>query len=59
VGVARSIPSQILPKAPILDPNIQIHKMLVEAFDIFDNLQQGCVIKTKTQQKSTHGRLAQ
>jgi len=30
VGVARSIPSQILPKAPILDPNIQIHKMLVE-----------------------------
>jgi hypothetical protein len=50
MGVARSIPSHILPKAPILDPNVQIHKMVIEAFDRFDNLQQGCVIQTKTQQ---------
>jgi hypothetical protein len=34
-----NVPSHILLKVPILDPNVQIHIMVVEAFDRFDNLQ--------------------
>jgi len=34
-----NVPSHILLNAPILDPNVQIHKMVVEAFERFNNLQ--------------------
>lgn len=37
-----NVPSHILLKAPILDPNVWIHRMVVEAFDRFDNFQHGC-----------------
>lgn len=39
--------SHILIEITMLDPNVQIHKMFIEAFDRFDNLEQKCDVQNQ------------
>jgi hypothetical protein len=39
VDVGLFLPSHILIEITMLDPNVQIHRMFIEAFDRFDNLE--------------------
>jgi hypothetical protein len=48
MDTTRSLKTPNVVTIPTLDPKVQVHRMVVNAFIIFDHLQQGYDIKSKT-----------
>jgi hypothetical protein len=48
IDTTKSSKTPNLVTIPTLDPKVQVHRMVVEASFIFDHLQQGDDIKSKT-----------